>query len=167
MKKKHIIIILVVLAIVIAVLAWLNRPESQLVSGKIEIIVSGETVAEYTMEDIMALPKVELEKEIVSSSGENQKGLFTGVTLRDLLEAAYPNWQEQGTMVASRAEDGYISAYDTEEVAADDNIIVAYLIDGKSLGTKEDGGVGPFRIVIRDDEFGNRSTYWLCQIEVQ
>lgn len=166
MKKKHIMIILVVMAAVIAVLAWLNRPEDQPVTGKLEITVDGKSVT-YTMEEIMAMPKVEFEKEIVSSSQENQKGTFTGVTLDDLLDAADANWQSQATMVVARAEDGYTSAFDVAEVTADDNIVVAYLIDGESLGTKEDGGVGPFRIVVRDDEFGTRSTYWLSQIEVQ
>lgn len=166
MKKKHIIIILILMAAIIAVLAWLNRPENQPVSGQLSITVSGKTV-DYTMEDIKAMPKVEFEKEIVSSSQENQKGMFTGVTLNDLLTAADPDWQKQGTMVVCQAEDGYVSSFDMDEVATDDNIIVAYMIDGKSLGTKEDGGKGPFRIVVRDDEFGTRSTYWLSQIEVQ
>ncbi len=166
MKKKHIIIILIVMAAVVAVLAYLNRPEDQPVSGNLEISISGKTFV-YTMKDIQSLPKIEFEKEIVSSSQENQKGLFTGVTLHDLLNAANPDWQKQGTMVVCRAEDGFVSSFDVTEVATDNNIIVAYLIDGKSLGTKEDSGKGPFRIVVQDDEFGTRSTYWLSEIEVQ
>ena len=167
MKKRIIFIILGALAIIIGGLALLNRPEGQLDAAQLEIYLAGNLAATFTMDQVKALPAIELQKEIVSSSQENQSGLFTGVALRTLLDAADPDWQSYGDMVSTRASDGFVSAFSVEEVAADDNIMVAYAIDGQPLGTQAEGGVGPFRIVIRDDEFGNRSTYWLCRLEVQ
>jgi len=167
MKKKTVLIILAALALAIALLAVLNRPAGQLDASRLEIYLDGQLAAAFTMEQVRELPAVELQKEIVSANYENQSGLFTGVALRTLLSAADPDWQSYGQMVATRATDGFVSAFSAEEVAADDNILVAYALDGQPLGSEEEGGAGPFRIVIRDDAFGNRSTRWLCRLEVQ
>lgn len=170
MKRRQttaIVIILAVLIIAVAVLAALNRSEDQLVTGQLEIMLRGESVAVLLPADVGALPAIELRKEIVSGSGDSQSGLFTGVALRTLLDTAAPGWAEGASRVICRAEDNFISAFAVDEVTADDNIMVAYLLDGKPLSGREQGGKGPFRLVIRDDTYGNRSTYWLCRIEVE
>lgn len=170
MKKKQWIPVagvLLVLAAAIGVLARLNAPGPDADAGSIAVFRDGESVRTYTMEEIKALPSITVHKEIVSSSHDNDEGDFTGVPLRALLDGADPALLEEGVSVAVKAADGYVSAYAAEEVAESDNILLAYAKDGTGLGTLEDGGTGPFRIVIQEDEFGNRSTKYVYQIEVR
>ncbi|HHX14353.1 MAG TPA: molybdopterin-dependent oxidoreductase [Clostridiales bacterium] len=169
-KRKAALIIagvLIILVAAIAWLAWLNRAGGELDANQIEIYVQGEAAAALTLADLQTLPMMELDKEIVSSSGDNQAGLFRGVALVALLDAAAPGWQVDATSVVCRASDNFTSGFDLDEVLTKGNIMVAYALDGQLLPGQEDGGKGPFRLVIRDDEFGNRSTFWLCRIEVQ
>ena len=168
-KKKQTIIIASVVALLVvavALLAWLNRPKGEIISGSIRVIHNGETLRTFTMEEIAAMPYVEVEKEIVSSSYANEAGLYRGVPLRALLGVVDESLLDGASRIISRAEDGFVTAYSAAEVAESDSVIVAYQRDGESLGTKADGGSGPFRIVIVDDEFGNRSTKYLYEIEV-
>lgn len=170
MKRKTttiIIGVILLLLIAVAVLALLNRGEGQLVGGQIEVFVQGESAAMLTPEDIYALPSVEVYKKIVSSGQENQEGTFTGVYLAELLDAATPGWQENAAQVICRAEDNFISSFALDEVLAPESVLVAYALDGELLTGKDQGGKGPFRLVVLDDEFGNRSTYWLCRVEVE
>lgn len=167
-KKKSIIIVvavLVVLASAITVLALLNRPDSLPDTGRITV-KWGESSVTLTMEDIQALEYVELEKEIVSASFQNDQGLFRGVALHTLLESQGIDLSSAVQAVV-RSADGYVSAYPMDEVADGDNIILAYSKNGEGLGTKDSGGSGPFRIIIADDEFGNRSAKFVSEIEVK
>ena len=169
MKKKQTIIIAVIVVVLLAavvVLAVLNRPDGEFVSGSIQIVQDGQTLHTFTMEEIQDMPYVEAEKEIVSSSFANEQGLYRGVPLRALLDAVDPALLDGASRVIARAEDGMVMAYGASEVADSDSVLVAYSRDGKSLGSLDDGGSGPFRIVIVDDEFGNRSTKYLVQVEV-
>lgn len=167
MNKKLVYIILAALAVAIAVLAVLNRPGAAPVSGELTVVLADGGTTMLDAAAIAALPVVEIEKEIVSSGAGRESGVFAGVALRTLLAAVDPDWADGAKRIVSRAEDGFVSAFAVEEVAADDNIIVAYLLDGAALAAKADGGSGPFRIIIRDDRFGNRSTRWLSQLEVR
>lgn len=167
-KKKSIIIVvavLVVLVSAITVLALLNRPDSLPETGSITV-KWGESSVTLAMEDIQALEYVELEKEIVSASFQNDQGLFRGVALHTLLESQGIDLSSAVQAVV-RSEDGYVSAYPMDEVTDGDNIILVYSKNGEGLGTKDSGGSGPFRIIIADDEFGNRSAKFVSEIEVK
>lgn len=167
-KKKSIIIVvavLVALAAAITVLALLNRPENLPETGSITV-KWGESSVTLTMEDIQALDYVEIEKEIVSASFQNDQGVFRGVPLHTLLESQGIDLDSSAQAVV-RSEDGYVAAYPMDEVTDSDNIILAYAKDGEGLGTKDSGGSGPFRIIIADDEFGNRSAKHVSEIEAK
>lgn len=166
MQKKAIFVILAILVLIIALFAWLNRPAEDVASGELAIVIDNRIAAVYTLADLEAMETVELQKEIVSGSGDNQSGLFTGVALRTVLTAADPKWAAGAQTVIATAEDGFTASFSVAEVEDNDNILVAYMLDHEELAGREDGGKGPFRIVVRDDAFGNRCVYWLCRIEV-
>lgn len=170
MKKRNllIVIIIVLLVVAVAVLALLNRPQSPLISGQLDIIAGEDVLAQFSAEDIMALPAEEFEQNIVSGNQEDSSGRWTGVALPLLLDQAAPGWQEAGyTMVAAQAEDGYVVAFELAEAAAEDNVYACYLLDGQGLGAMDEGGDGPFRLVVRNDEFGTRCIRNLCQLELR
>jgi DMSO/TMAO reductase YedYZ molybdopterin-dependent catalytic subunit len=160
-------VVLAALAIAVVTLAQLNRSDAHVTTGTVAVTNGGETVRTFTMEDVAALPSVTRSETIRSSSHPDETGSFTGVPLRELLNAARPGLLEGASMIVTRAADGYVSSLSAEEVAADDSVILAYQKDGESLGTSSDGGTGPFRIIILTDKYGNRCTKWVNEIEVR
>ena len=166
-KKRNILIaaaVLIVLAAAALILSLLNRPGA---TEPGQLTVSrGETEKVYAMADIKALPYVEVEKEIVSSSFDNDEGVFRGVPLRALLEDAGVGLSDAAQVVI-RSEDGFVSVCPAEEVRDSDSALLVYAKNGEPLGGLEDGGSGPFRVLMTDDEFGNRSAKYVCSLEVR
>lgn len=168
-KKRNILIVilaLTVLACATAVLAFINKPAETAVSGSVAIKSGGETVRTYTMDDLMVLDCVEVQKEIVSSSFANDEGLFRGVALRVLLADAGIDL-ESSSQIIVRAEDGFVSAFPADEITESDGIFLAFSKNGEGLGSLDSGGSGPFRIIVSDDPFGNRCAKYVCEIEVK
>ncbi len=166
--RKGVIIVIAVLLILAAatlVLALLNRPENLPERGSVAI-VSGEERRELTLAEIKALPYIEAEKEIISSSFEDDEGLFRGVALRALLESAGVDMSAVKQVIV-RSEDGFVAVYPAEEVTEGDDIILAYSKNGEGLGSLADGGTGPLRIIVFSDEFGTRCAKYVSGIEVK
>ena len=169
-KKRNALVIgcvMILLAAAIAVLAYLNAPKEAAERGTLLIVRGEETLARLTLAQIREMPSVSIEKEIVSASHENDAGLFTGAPLRAILDAVQPGLLEEANQIVARAEDAFVTAYTAKEVRESDSILVVYEKDGAPLGTREEGGTGPLRVLIQDDPFGNRSTKYLSQIEVR
>ncbi|MGI6492551.1 MAG: molybdopterin-dependent oxidoreductase [Pelotomaculum sp.] len=167
LKSKVIIYIIVVLVGMTAILALLNRPSEDLHAAALTVSQDGADLHTFTLEEIKALPSVSVEKSIVSSNHADESGVFTGVPLHDLIKGVDANLLTGERRFITRAEDGYASVFTTREVLEPDNIIIVYDKDGQSLGSYEEGGTGPLRIVIQGDPFGNRSTKYLKQIEIK
>ncbi len=167
-NKKNIpyIIVGVIIVIFIAALLYSSFSSEEKNAGSLDVIINSELLATFTAEQILALERVEIEKEIVSGSQENQYGTYTGTALHTLLDAADPNWQDGTRYVTVTAEDDFCVNFNADEVIGSDNIMVVALYNGEPLLGRKDGDKGPLRIVVRDDEFGNRSIYWLVRVEV-
>jgi len=169
LSKKGVIIVIAVLVLLAAatlVLALLNKPADLPERGSVAIVSGGEKLAELTLAEIKALPYTEVQKEIVSSSFENDEGLFRGVALRALLESAGIELSAAKQVVV-RSEDGFVGAYPADEVTEGDDIILAYSKNGEGLGSLADGGTGPLRIIVISDEFGTRCAKYVSEIEVK
>jgi hypothetical protein len=46
-------------------------------------------------------------------------------------------------------------------------VYIVYAIDNKPLGKKEDGGAGPFELVIKNDPFSQRWCKFVSEVEIQ
>jgi len=158
--------VVVALAVAIVVLARLNRSDTVVATGSIAIVRDGATLGTFTVEQVRALRSVDAEKTLHSSSHADEKGVFTGAPLRVVLEEVSPALLDDASQVVVRATDGYVSSLDVDEVAGGDDVLLVYAKDGESLGDADDGGTGPFRIVIVSDPFGNRSAKWVNEIEI-
>ncbi|MDR0886679.1 MAG: molybdopterin-dependent oxidoreductase [Clostridiales Family XIII bacterium] len=170
-KKSNLIIVIsiVILIVAIAILSLINRNMMRLPdSGDGLLLFSGnKTIKEYTLNDIKNLPHIDVTKSIASGKHEDESGVFTGVPLETLLSDAASDWQGKYTEFIFKAEDGFTSSAFASDIEKGENVLVVYAKDGKPLKTKADGGNGPLRIVIVQDEFGNRSTYYLKSIELK
>lgn len=168
-KKTYgiIAIILLVLAVGILFLAYLNRPQGSIQSGMIGIKSQGEVIAVLTLQDIQALPKVEKKVTINSASEGKSTDVWGGTAMKDVLDLADPKLLQNAEQVLTRAEDGFTSALTPEEIIAPDAVLIAYEQNGELLKSKAEGGLGPFRLILAEDPFGNRMTKYLNELEIK
>jgi DMSO/TMAO reductase YedYZ molybdopterin-dependent catalytic subunit len=163
-------IVVAVLLVVVAVTAILNREMlKEKIAGQqnaILYLAADGTEYEISFAIILELEEKEFPAVLKSSGKPPVNTSYTGVQLKDLLAKAGIN-TEGKSQVVTRAVDGYTVALTLEEVMQDDNVYLCYKRDGKPLGTREEGGSGPYQLVIRQDEFGQRWNKYLLEIEVQ
>lgn len=170
-KKSNLIIIIVLVVLIglIGVFAILNQNNLPMPSKGKDLLIFSEdnTKVELTIDEIKKLPTIEFEKTISSSKEDDESGLFTGVPLEVLLDEVSPDWEESYTEFLFIGEDSFVSSVFASDVSVEENVILVYEKDGEPLLSRDEGGKGPLRIVVRDDPFGNRSTYLLKTIELK
>jgi hypothetical protein len=152
----------------------------------LEIIAPDGSTQSLTMAELQALPSVEGQAGIKSSTGEiTLPKLYKGISLGDLV-ALVPGFDE--TMgISVVAEDGYAITYSYDQatngsfIAYDPGTgdelkspvpltaVLAYEMDGQSLNAKEDGNL---RVVIISDEAkqvtdGHWSVKWVTKLEIK
>ena len=87
--------------------------------------------------------------------------------MKDVLDLADPKLLQNAEQVLTRAEDGFTSALTPEEIIAPDAVLIAYEQNGELLKSKAEGGLGPFRLILAEDPFGNRMTKYLNELEIK
>ena len=168
--NKKIIMILVILIGVAAVFAYLNTgdQEERLASqreAKI-FIVFEEKQHTVDFEKILSFEQHTFEAMLKSSGGVDVNNIYTGIRLQDLL-AAYEIPLTDITQVITKAADGYTVALSPAEVLEEDNVYIVYKVNGEALSSKEEGGSGPYQLVIRQDPFAQRWNKFLMTLEVR
>ena len=100
-----------------------------------------------------------------TSTTEPTSHIYAGVQLKDLLEDNNINFENKTIIV--KAADGYSVAYSSEEVSRDKNVYIAFMEDGKYLGSRDTKGRGPYESIVLSDTFSNRRCKWITEIEVK
>lgn len=160
-------IFLLILAIGILSLAYLNRPQGSIQPGMIGISRQGEVIAVLTLQDIQALPKVEKKVTINSASEGKSTDIWGGAAMKEVLDLVEPRLLLDAEQIFTRAEDGFTSALTPEEITVSDAVLIAYEKNGELLKSKAEGGLGPFRLILTEDPFGNRMTKYLNEVEIK
>lgn len=169
MNKNKIYIAIGILIIVVGVFAFMNR---ELVKDKgyaldnAEVIIKVgdlETVLGY--ENIKALGEVDFSAILDTSDTDPKEHTYTGVPLKKVIEECGISLNGKSKIVV-RAVDGYTVALTVDEVLDEDNIYLAYGIDGKPLKSKSQGGSGPYQLIVRKDQFSQRWCKFIVEIEV-
>ena len=111
------------------------------------------------------MDQVTVKKKIESGSKKDEEGIYTGVSLAALLNAADPLLLSECATFTTSAADGFSSVLSAEDLSIEDNVLVVYEKDGKALVPFSEGGTGPLRILIQSDEFGNRCTEYLIGVD--
>ena len=169
MDKKVLWAVLVLLGIVV-VFAVLNagEHEERLASQRERkvFIDFGEERITVNYDDILTLEQHEFEETLRSSEAPPRDKVFKGVRMQDLLDSVdIP--AEEINQVITKSVDAYTVALSQEEVLSEDNVYVIHEIDGETLISREEGGWGPFMIVIREETFAQRWNRYLMEIEVR
>ncbi|HHZ02665.1 MAG TPA: hypothetical protein GX396_07025 [Tissierellia bacterium] len=169
MKRVAIVItIIIILTIILIISLYLNR---DLVEKKKEILEKAEIILKYedrevilNKENIMLYDE-EFEAVLDTSTSGPSNHTYKGIQLKDLLGNNNVNLQNKTIII--KGVDGFAVAYSSEEVLKDKNIYIAYMEDGKYLGSRESGGTGPYQSIIVSDTFSNRRCKWIIEIEVK
>lgn len=159
----------VIAALIIAcvILVRLNNSGAAAEPGKITVMYSGETAAVFELQDIQAMERVDIKKHISSGTGDDEDGVFSGTDLKNVIEAAGVKLSGDEKSIAVKSEDGYTTAFEPDEVMADECVLLVYEKDGELLKGSSEGGNGPFRIIAVDDAFGTRCAKYVSSIEVE
>ncbi|MFO7928200.1 MAG: molybdopterin-dependent oxidoreductase [Candidatus Humimicrobiaceae bacterium] len=168
-RKNTIIIVLVaVLAVAVGVAAFLNsgnltekrkmQQEAKVVlkdrDGEIETIGLGY---------ITGLHPVEFSATLDTSNSGPREQLYTGIELKKIFSSLGIDSRDYSTVLV-KAVDGYTVALTMEEVLKESNIYLAYQMNGESLGTKEEGGSGPYQLIVREDQFSQRWCKFVTEV---
>lgn len=159
-------LVLAAVAVISLIISIMGR-QGDVQEDTLTVYRGEEAVAVFSYEEICAMASVTFEKNIVSGSQADESGSFTGVPLRDILEAADEAFPEDCRSVSAAASDGFMTAFSAEELLADDSICVVWQKDGRPLEGRAEGGSGPLRIVAAEDSFGNRSVKYLVSLTVE
>jgi hypothetical protein len=167
---KKVIWIIAILAVVVGVTAWLNRggqeEKKRSQDDATFAIIHGDRRIEIEFADVLAQPQYEFDAILRSSGKAPVDTRYKGVEMRDLVVASGFDL-ESVNQVITKAVDGYTIVLTGDEIRAADNVYIVYERDGVDLGDRESGGSGPYQLVIRLDQYGQRWNKYLWEIELQ
>ncbi|MDD4802483.1 MAG: hypothetical protein PHF24_06020 [Syntrophomonas sp.] len=163
-NKKMLIWGILLLAVVVAVFSFLNR-QDDVQEGQLLIKAGDKQLALLTLDDLRKMPAVE-KKMVIDSTFGNSEHQFTCTELAQVLLDIDPELTTRYDRLITRGIDNYTSGLEMNEVLLPDNVYIAYADGGKPLKSKtsKEGGM---RIIIGDDEFGQRYTNYLVSIELE
>ncbi|ACV64202.1 hypothetical protein Dtox_3483 [Desulfofarcimen acetoxidans DSM 771] len=163
--NKLLAAVIVLLFLCIAFFSFLNHDGAVLKEGTL-VIKAGETgLGSLSIADIRKLPAVEKKMTVHSGLG-NTESDFTCTPLLAVLNSIDQDLTQKYKKIIAKGIDNYTSVIDMSEVLQPDNVYIAYADFGKPLKTKT-GGEGSMKIIICNDEFGQRFTNWLVSLELQ
>lgn len=156
---------IVALVLIVGVFSYLNRDKTGLQEGTVVVKAGDATLGSFTIDDLRQMPAVEKKMTINSSKG-NTDNEFTCVSMLNVLNSIDPGLTQKYQKIVTKGVDNYISGVNMSEVLQPDNVYIAYADYGKPLKTKA-GKDGSMRIIICNDDYGQRYTMWLVSLELQ
>ncbi|MDD2484080.1 MAG: FMN-binding protein [Eubacteriales bacterium] len=134
-------------------------------TGSITVYTPEGAAGEVSLEEIQKMPAVKRSMEIRSSEGTTSH-VFRGTLLSNVIAGVDPTLLERYEWVEPIGVDGYLSDLSMQEVLAENAVYLMYEDKGQAL-EKKDGELGAMRIVVLDDDFGQRFTNYVVEISLK
>ncbi len=163
--NKIMVTAIVILVLLISIFGYLNSKGEKLEEGKIKLKAENDILGEITLEEVKKLPAVN-KKMAISSTGGLTKHNFTGTPLLEIFNHMDPEIVKRYKRVIIRGVDNYTSGVTMEEVLEKNNVFVVYADNGEPLKSKT-GKEESMRIVILNDQFGQRFTNYLVEMQLE
>ena len=170
MSKKTIFVVIAILIVIVGIFAYLN---SGYIKDKKEMHINAEIIVKegdkeilLTFNEIRELGEEEFKANLKSSGNPAEEHSYTGVPLKNVIKKVNTDVEDKAQVIV-RAVDGFTSAYNMSEVLEDNNMYLAYMMDDELLKGQEDGGDGPYQIIVRKDQFSQRWAKYVLEIELQ
>ncbi|AOT69556.1 molybdopterin-dependent oxidoreductase [Geosporobacter ferrireducens] len=172
MNKRVFSVILIFIGLFLAV--WIslrmNQPtieaQKKLLENAALLLVDGDQEFVININDLKGIGEEVFEAVLDTSSTDPSLHTYHGVQLKNILTRYQIALEDKAVLILSGA-DSYAVAYGLEEVLADQNVYIAFMEDGNYLGSKENGGRGPYESIVVSDPFSNRRCKWLTKVEVR
>jgi DMSO/TMAO reductase YedYZ molybdopterin-dependent catalytic subunit len=170
-NTKIIIFILLILVSILTTSLYLNKDQlkrNRELNEKaiFEIYDSGEFLRSYTMKEIRQMGEETFEATLDTSNTNPENFKYTGVLLKKIFEKAEIEIKNR-EMVAVTGADGYTVALSINKIIANDNVYLAYKKEDMPLGTRADGGSGPYQLIIRKDPFSQNWCKYVVKVDVR
>lgn len=167
-KDRAAIGLVIALGLIMIALGAVNScATGQKLEGGLELVVNGEKIAVFTAQELSDMPSATFKATVRSSSEGTSETEFTGVEVREIILRAYPKAADGFKAVIVKAEDGYQTVMLYDEAMSAKNGYICYLMNGVPIKSKTQKGHGPLRLVIRDDQFGQRWVKYVTRIEIK
>ncbi len=166
-NSKIVLVIAAVLLVIVAVFAYLNKDnlaakkESQQ-SGTF-FIYAGNKQFTATMDDIAALKPFDIEANYKKNGKAPETKIYQGVSFKALVEKLGIDYSAFKS-VSFTAADGYASALTIEEAMNNQSCYIVISMDNVPLGTKENGGSGPYMMILAHDQFSQKWCKFLMEV---
>lgn len=169
--KKAITYIIIALFIIVGLTAYLNRgniEEKEIIQKEAKLIIKsqGQEAGIADFDTIKNLGEVTFNANLKSSGKPAEEHSYTGVPLKNLLDS-YGVLLKEDSQVIVTAIDGYVVAYTGKKVMEDDNVYLVYKRDGEYIKNREEGGAGPYQVVVKNDQFSQYWCKYATEIEVK
>lgn len=171
MNKTSKAAIFIIVLLIVVFLAALSMNKSEIESRRALLESSTIEIKQEDQSDMVGLEVLKslgfekFEAVLDTSSTDASLYEYSGIQLVKLLVELGYEIHEKDRIIATGA-DGFSVAYSGEEVLEDGNIYIAVMEEGNYLGGIEDGGSGPYEIIVIKDSFSNRRCKWVTGIEV-
>lgn len=169
-QRKIITVIIIILILIVGILLFINRMNIQ--HGKesqeqrtLTISMSGQNKMILQQDWIKKLDAETFDVSVKSSGKKPEEVTYTGVELRKVLQAAQIDLKGKEKLVF-HAADGYVVTAETSEIDREGNFYIVYSMNGNEMKTREEGGFGPYQLVIRNDSFSQRWCKYLSEVEI-
>ena len=169
--KKTVIVIMSVLAIVITLTAYLNKKYASKradIENKAGFLLkeNGSVVKTIYLDDIRTAGAESFEAVLKTSGKEPEYHNYEGTQLKNLIKAAGIELSGKTTVIVT-AVDGYSIAYPLEDILSEKNAYLSYASGGELLKNREEGGRGPYQVIIISDKFSNRRCKHVVELDVR
>lgn len=160
-QNKWIVLIIMALAVVLVITGRLNRDvaatKAKLNEEAVFIVMEkGQEAATWHMGEIQAMGEADFEANLKTNGKDPIPYTYTGVLLKTIIEESGVDLTDAKGIVVTAA-DGYAVTVTMDKLMEDDNVYLAYMREDELIGTREEGGKGPYQMIIAKDQF---SQYW-------
>ena len=169
--KKKVIFILILLCVVIGICAFLNREaflEKKEIQDKREIFVkvNGEIFTVLSIDKISDLGEETFSANLKSSGKDPVKKQYTGIPIKNIFAKLEIPIEGKKTVLV-KGIDGYTVALTINEVLQNENVYLVYKEDGDWMKLRQEGGRGPYQMIIRQAPHSQRWCKYVSEIELQ
>jgi len=168
--NKIVYSILGLLLAAVALLAYLNRGDAELrralaENREFQIRIDGNYAATVGLQTLIDIGLQEFTTPLATSISAPRNVTMRGVELRHLLEKLEIDTSQASHFVVS-GMDGHHSPLSSAEVASEELIYICFAMDGEMLKPQNEGGFGPYLMVIKGARFAQRWCKYVEAVDV-
>ena len=169
--NKVVYAVLLLLLVAVVALVLLNRGDPELRRALSEnrefmILADGQHIATVNLQLLLDMDPVEFSTTFSTSATAARDVVLRGVELRTLLDSLDIDVSDADYFLVSGL-DAYYSPLSRDEVEKAETVYICFSMGGEVLKPQDEGGYGPFMMVIRGSRFAQRWCKYVESVDVR